>query len=200
MKKRIYISADYAEEKGDREVIDVLHSWGKDSFHAMSFTDTAEVVSGSVTEDEDCRACDLKKEFNRQINISSVVLFIVGDKTAERCAGSFCQRLEKGANCPCTPYKQNSKGTKMCKWFSTSKAEGDDIGNINKYTYLEHEFRQARSKDKEIIIIYNSLKKQQGWLPDYMKNHQYIEIPFWKYDERGNKVGDYSNLKRLLGF
>jgi len=30
MCKRVYISADYAEESGDRDVIEVLHGWAKD--------------------------------------------------------------------------------------------------------------------------------------------------------------------------
>ncbi len=200
MKKRIYISADYAEENGDRDVVNVLHGWAKDSIHIMDFTDTAQVVSGSVALDDDCRACDLKKEFNKQINASSIVLFIIGDKTAERKAGSSCQRLDREINCPCTPYKQNSKGAKTCKWGSTSKATGDDIGNINHYSYIEHEFRQACRRKKEIVILYNSLKKQPSWLPDYMVGYTFNEIPFWKYDANGNKIGDYSTLKNILGF
>lgn len=74
MSKRIYISADYAIPSGDREVVDVLHKWASDSIHTIDFVDTALVVSGSVSADPDCRICDLKKEFNAQINVSSVVL------------------------------------------------------------------------------------------------------------------------------
>ena len=36
----------------------------------------AKVVSGSVSVDDDCRPCDLKAEFNRQINASSSANFI----------------------------------------------------------------------------------------------------------------------------
>ena len=69
----------------------------------------AKVVSGSVSEKPDCRICDLKKEFNRQINASSVVFFIIGDKTAARTAGSACSRAIS-SNSPyyCTPYKENA--------------------------------------------------------------------------------------------
>ncbi len=82
MRKRIYISADYSPSDGDRNVIDVLHSWGNDSVHTVDYVDTAGVVSGSVSADSDCRPCDLKAEFNRQINASSSVIFVIGDKTA----------------------------------------------------------------------------------------------------------------------
>lgn len=75
------------KQTGDRDVIEELHKWGKDSFHIVKYVDTAEVVSGSILADSDCRPCDLKKEFNAQINVSSAVIFIIGDKTASRTAG-----------------------------------------------------------------------------------------------------------------
>ena len=113
MRKRVYISADYSIDDGDRDVIEVLHSWGNDSIHKVDYVDTAEVVSGSVSNDPNCRTCDLKSEFNRQINASSCVIFIIGDKTALRTAGSGCQRNHKEwYNCVCTPYKQNANGSK----------------------------------------------------------------------------------------
>lgn len=71
MSKRVYISADYSEADGDRNVVDELHKWGEDNLHKVDYTDTAKVVSGSVSSDSDCRPCDLKAEFNRQINVSS---------------------------------------------------------------------------------------------------------------------------------
>ena len=71
MSKRVYISADYSESNGDRAVVDELHKWGKDKLHKVDYVDTAEVVSGSVSENSDCRPCDLKKEFNSQIIVSS---------------------------------------------------------------------------------------------------------------------------------
>ena len=99
MSKRVYISADYSESNGDREVVDELHKWGNDALHKVDYIDTAEVVSGSVSEDPNCRPCDLKKEFNSQINVSSAVIIIIGDKTASRTAGSICKRFSDGAGC-----------------------------------------------------------------------------------------------------
>lgn len=87
MSKQVYISADYAENDGDREVVNVLHKWSDDNVHKVSFVDMSQVASGSVSQDSDCRPCDLKKEFNAQINASSAVIFIVGDMTAYRTAG-----------------------------------------------------------------------------------------------------------------
>ena len=92
MSKRVYISADYSEVNGDRDVVEELHKWGKDNLHKVDYVDTAEVVSGSVSRNPDCRPCDLKSEFNRQINVSSAVIFVIGDKTALRTAGSVCKR------------------------------------------------------------------------------------------------------------
>jgi len=202
MSKRVYISADYSEEDGDRDVIELLHSWGEDNLHKVDYCDTAEVVSGSVSKDADCRACDLKKEFNDQINASSAVIFVIGDKTAARTAGSSCKRLSNGAGCECTPYKQNANGKVTCKIWSSiyTTSSNEDLGKINTYSYIEHEFKQAIRKKKTIIIVYNSLIRQPGWLPSYMSDYADEAKPFWKKNNYGAKVGDYQFIKQALGY
>ena len=202
MSKRVYISADYSVEDGDRNVVNQLHKWANDNQHKIDFCDTALVVSGSVSNNSDCRSCDLKAEFNRQINASSVVIFVIGDKTASRTAGSACKRIIEGEGCACTPYKQNTNGSNVCKiWGETCKpGPNEDVGNINAYSYLKHEFEQARKKGKTIVIVYNSLYKQLRWLPSYMKDYEDIAHPFWKLNAQGNKVGDYMFIKNALGY
>ncbi len=201
MSKRVYISADYSEYDGDRDVVNELHKWGNDKLHKVDYVDTAQVVSGSVSNDPDCRACDLKKEFNKQINASSAVIFIIGDKTSSRVAGSSCKRIYAGAYCECTPYKQNSKGQVYCKHLNVyGVSSNNDLGNINSYSYIEHEFRQARKKNKTIIIVYNSRNKQSNWLPTYMKDYEILAHPFWTRNLLGNIVGDYSYIKQALGY
>lgn len=202
MSKRVYISADYSENDGDRNVVDELHSWAEDNKHKVDFVDTAQVVSGSVSDDDDCRPCDLKKEFNKQINISSVVIFIIGDKTASRTAGSSCKRNSEGEGCDCTPYKHNANGTTICKIKGSTRTPSadEDIGTINTYSYLKHEFEQAKRKNKTIIIVYNSLYHQADWLPSYMSEYEDDAHPFWKKNTNGNKVGDYQYIKQALGY
>ncbi len=202
MSKRVYISADYSENDGDRDVIDLLHTWGTDNKHKTDFVDTAQVVSGSVSDDDDCRPCDLKKEFNDQINASSAVIFIVGDKTASRTAGSSCKRNEDGEGCDCTPYKQNKNGTSTCKikGGTHTPAADEDLGKINTFSYLEHEFRQAKRKKKTIIIVYNSFYNKSSWLPSYMSEYKDDAHPFWTYNASGDKVGDYQYIKAALGY
>ena len=202
MSKRVYISADYATKDGDREVIELLHIWGTDNKHKTDFVDTAQVVSGSVSNNKDCRPCDLKSEFNSQINASSAVIFIVGDKTASRTAGSSCKRNTEGEGCPCTPYKQNTNGTSTCIIYGKTytPAVDADLGKINNFSYIEHEFRQAVRKEKTIIVIYNSLYRQPGWLPPYMKAYEDEAYPFWKKNVYGERVGDYQYIKAALGY
>lgn len=202
MSKRVYISADYSETDGDRDVIDVLHTWSEDNYHKVDYVDTAEVVSGSVSDDDDCRPCDLKAEFNRQINASSYVLFVIGDKTASRTAGSSCRRNKEGAYCSCTPYKQNSNGHSICKiWGGTyTPAADEDIGKINEFSYIKHEFKQAARKKKNIIVVYNSLHKQPGWLPSYMSSYEDEAQPFWISNSWGEKSGNYDFIKKALGY
>lgn len=200
MSKRVYISADYSEDDGDREVVETLKKWGNDSLHKVDFTDMAEVKSGSVSDSDDCRPCMLKEEFNQQINLSSAVIFVVGDKTAMRMAGSNCERPEKEwYECACASYKQNFKGRKRCNVYNVYPAVGD-VGNINKYSYLKHEFEQAKIKSKNIIIFYNSLRNESQWLPSYMIEYVQQAQPFWLRDSEGKKVGNYSYLKKALGY
>lgn len=202
MAKHVYISADYSIYDGDRDVIDVLHGWSDDSLHKVDYCDTAQVVSGSVSRDPDCRACDLKKEFNRQINASSAVIFIIGDKTSSRTAGSSCKRNEEGEGCSCTPYKQNANGSVYCKIYGTTTTPGpnEDVGEINTYSYLRHEYEQAKKKGKTIIVLYNSLNKQSTWLPWYMAECAENAQPFWIKNAYGNKVGNYQFVKQTLGY
>lgn len=200
MSKRVYISADYAEGRGDRDVVETLNNWGQDNLHKVDFVDMAKVVSGSISNDSDCRPCDLKREFNKQINASSVVIFVVGDKTASRTAGSSCSRVNKSwEECSCTPYKQNTNGTKTCKAYNTSNP-GGDVGNINSYSYLRHEFEQAKKREKTIVVIYNSLRKESDWLPSYMQKYETDAQPFWIKNDRGERVGNYTYIKQVLGY
>ena len=200
MSKQVYISADYATD-GDKEVVEELVGWGKDNKHKVDFIDMSNPSSGSVANSDDCRICDLKAEFNTQINASSAVIFIVGDKTASRTAGSACERNSKEwYECYCTPYKQNTKGQKICKHTSTTSATNVNIGTINTYSYIRHEFEQAKKKGKPIIIVYNSTRYETAWLPSYMKGYEDYAHPFWKYNENYDKVGDYEYIKEVLGF
>lgn len=202
MSKRVYISADYDDDNGDQAVVEELVKWGSDSLHKVDFIDMSKVSSGSVANDSDCRICDLKAEFNRQINASSVVIFVVGDMTGSRTAGSGCDRVSKEqCLCACTPYKQNTNGAKPCKVSITSiPGENDDCGNINKFSYLRHEFEQAKKRKYTIIIVYNSTRKETSWLPSYMSGYENYAHPFWKIDTYGRKVGDYYYIKEVLGF
>ena len=202
MNKRIYISADYSTDEGDLDVVETLTRWGRDSLHKLSFIDMSQVVSGSVSKDKDCRPCDLKKEFNRQINASSAVIIVIGNKTACRTAGSNCSRTNKEqSDCTCTPYKQNTNGVKTCKVYNTSTpGEDDDVGEINSYSYLRHEFEQAKKRKRTIIVVYNSLRKESDWLPSYMKSYESIAQPFWIKNSFGQKVGNYTYIKQVLGY
>lgn len=201
MSKQVYVSADYDSSNGDQAVVEELVKWGKDDKHKVSFVEMSNPSSGSVSDGDDCRICDLKKEFNSQINASSAVIFVVGDMTKYRIAGSGCDRNNKDwYECYCTPYKQNANGQKVCKWSSTKSATNGDVGNINSYSYLRHEFEQAKKKGKSIIIVYNSTRYESSWLPSYMDDYVDNAVPFWTQDANGNKVGNYSYIKEALGF
>lgn len=48
MRKRVYISADYSEDSGDRNVVETLNQWVTDNLHKVDFVDMEKVVSGSI--------------------------------------------------------------------------------------------------------------------------------------------------------
>jgi hypothetical protein len=85
-------------------------------------------------------------------------------------------------------------------FLTSTPGEDDDVGNINGFSYLRHEFEQAKKRKKTIIIVYNSTRKELSWLPSYMSGYESIAVPFWKYDLYGRKVGDYSYIKGALGY
>lgn len=200
MSKQVYISADYSDGSGDRDVVAELNKWGSDNLHKVDFIDMAKVASGSVSKDPDCRICDLKDEFNRQINASSAVVIVVGDKTASRTAGSVCSRATRSQPyCTCTPYKQNTKGVRPCKMYMLPSS-GSDVNPVNTYSYLRHEFEQAQKRGKPIIVVYNSFYKQSTWLPSYMSGYASSAQPFWVRDSFGRKVGNYALIKGALGY
>lgn len=200
MEKQIYISADYAND-GDRKVVETLNQWGNDNLHSLNFVDMSKVVSGSVSNDPDCRPCDLKREFNRQINASSYVIFIVGDKTAIRTAGSICSKAMNNYGYMCTPYKQNSNGQKYCRNYHINLYENNsDVYEVNTYSYLQHEFEQAKKRCKKIIIVYNSMRNESEWLPSYMNGYENYAFPFWTYDTNYNRVGNYQKIKEELEY
>lgn len=197
MNKRIYISADYAENDGDRKVVEELKKWGRDNKHSSDFVDMAEVVSGSVSKNNpDCRICDLKEEFNKQINKSSIVLLVVGDKTKDRTAGSGCDMHMH----MCTPYKQNTNGTRPCMRHSKHDPSDGSVNPINQYSYLRHEFEQAKAMGKKIVIVYNSSRRETSWLPSYMRGYADKAVPFWTNDGYLSRSGNYKVIKGLLGY
>ena len=65
---------------------------------------------------------------------------------------------------------------------------------------MKHKFKQDEKRNKKIIIVYNSSRKESTWLPSYMKAYEKEARPFWTKNILGDKVGDYSYIKEVLGF
>ena len=83
---------------------------------------------------------------------------------------------------------------------STVPAGNENVGCINSYSYLRHEFEQAKKRNKKIIVVYNSTRYESDWLPVYMSEYKAAARPFWITDDSGYKVGDYYCIKEALGF
>ena len=181
MSKQVYISADYAEYDGDRDVVEELNKWGSDNLHKVDFIDMSKVASGSVSKDPDCRICDLKQEFNRQINASSAVIFVVGDKTALRTAGSACKRSGNDqGSCNCTPYKQNTNGTKPCMYDAPHcifNYHGND--HVIEYNKIHDAVKECLDMD----AIYTRNEYVPQWRGSVIKNNYIYNIGIYPVGE-----------------
>ena len=87
----------------------------------------------------------------------------------------------------------------MCK-MSMLPYPGSDVNPVNTYSYLRHEFEQAKKRGKNIVVVYNSLYRQLTWLPSYMSGYASSAQPFWVRDSLGRKVGNYALIKGALGY
>lgn len=171
----------------------MLNKWGQDDLHSIDFVDMAKVTSGSITSNPDCRPCDLKNEFNQQINQSSIVIFIVGDMTKYRTAGEACRKN----NNSCTPYKQNFNGTKNCDFNKVFRySTYSNVCPVNNYSYLRHEFEQAKKRNKKNVILYNSTRCEANWLPFYMAGYEQYAFPFWL--NKVTETPNYYQIKKVL--
>ena len=52
MSKQVYISADYSADSGDRDVVEVLNTWGTDNYHKVDFIDMAKAEDSAYWDPE----------------------------------------------------------------------------------------------------------------------------------------------------
>lgn len=197
MSKRVFVSADWKEpfvsHSWDKEVVDRIRKWKNDSRYGIDIICTDDVHK-SVTDNLDCRRCDIKEECGKFINLSSIVIFVVGDNTASKtagaCNGISCSPAYSGQNKVCCKYffpdnfdKLFSKGWSM--------------------SYLQYEITTAVLAKKSIVLVYNSVYKQESWIPSWYKNllktysvKELCRMAFWK-DKKHTK-DCYQDIKLYL--
>jgi len=177
MSKKVYVSADWKEpfdsHSWDKEVVDRIRQWGKDSRYGIEIVCT-DNVHNSVTNNNDCRRCDIKNECRSQIIKSDIIIFVIGDKTATKnagpCDGFYCSPAYSGAE------------KKICNRNYLL----EPIYSWKDMSYLELEITTAVLNNKPIIIVYNSVKHQNSWIPSWYtklcKDYNVRPIgdfPFW---------------------
>ena len=191
-----FVSADWKEpydtHSWDKEVVDRIRKLGTDARYGVEITCTDDVHK-SVIYDEDCRRCEIKEECRSKIKLSSIVIFVVGDNTARKAAGGCdsisCSPAYSGA------YKKN------CKYFYKNFA--NPFENGRKMSYLQYEITTAVKEKKKIILVYNSARKEVGWIPAWyntLLNNNVAEelcrVAFWK---DGFHTKDcYQDIKQYL--
>lgn len=194
MSKRVFVSADWKEpfdsHSWDKEVVDRIRRWKNDNRYGVDLICTDD-VHNSVTQNIDCRRCDIKEECGRYIKSSNVVIFVVGDKTASKKAGA-CDGIS------CSPaYSSLSK--RNCKSNHSVQVYG-----WKEMSYLEYEITTAIHEKKNIILVFNSVYKQENWIPTWYKNllkdsvevKELCCVAFWK--DKAHTQDCYQDIKNYL--
>lgn len=193
MSKKVFVSADWKEpfdsHSWDKEVVDRIREWKDDSRYGVDLSCTDD-VHNSVTRKKDCRRCDIKEECGRYIKSSSVVIFVVGDNTGSKKAGA-CDGVD------CAPaYSGLPK--KACNSHLSNQ-----ISNWKGMSYLEYEITTAVLEKKNIVVVFNSVYKQENWIPAWYKsllrNYYVNELhrtAFWK--DRDHTQDCYQDIKAYL--
>lgn len=193
MSKRVFVSADWKEpfdsHSWDKEVVDRIRKWKDDNRYGVDLICTDD-VHNSVTGKSDCRRCDIKEECGKYIKSSSVVIFVVGDNTARKQAGA-CDGVS------CSPaYSGLQK--KYCKSYLPNQ-----ISNWKEMSYLEYEITRTVLEKKDIILVFNSVYKQESWIPAWYKSlvkrcrvNELCRIAFW--NDRDHTKDCYQDIKTYL--
>lgn len=197
MSKRVFVSADWKEpfdsHSWDKEVVDRIRKWKNDNRYGVDIICTDDVHK-SVTENSDCRRCDIKEECRRYINSSSVVVFVVGDNTASKKAGA-CDSIS------CSPaYSGQQKS--YCKYFLNENFANPFPGS-REMSYLQYEITTAVLTGKSIVLVYNSVYRQESWIPSWYKSllrthnvNELCRVAFWK--DSAHTQDCYQDIKIYL--
>jgi len=194
MRTKVYVSADWKEpfdkHSSDKEVVNRIRQWGYDSRYGVDITCT-DNVHNSVTNDDDCRRCDIKNECRSQILKSDIIVFVVGDKTATKNAGPCDGRY-------CSPAYSGEE-----KKYCNRNFLLDPIDTWKDMSYLEFEISTAVLFRKPILIVYNSVYHQESWIPSwYTKLCKYNPVkelgdfPFWT--DAGHTKDNYRDIGARL--
>lgn len=197
MRKRVFVSADWREpfnsHSWDKAVVDRIRQWNYDNRYGVDFICTDD-VHNSVTENTNCRRCDIKKECGEYVKSSSVVIFVVGDNTGSKKAGA-CDGIS------CSPaYSGQQKS--YCKYFFNGSSNNPFL-EWRGMSYLQYEITTAVLSEKNIVLVYNSAYKQESWIPGWYKSllrnyrvHELCRLAFWK--DSSHTMDCYQNIKPYL--
>lgn len=195
--KKVFVSADWKEpfdsHSWDKQVVDRIRHWGDDSRYGVELICTDD-VHDSVIENTDCRRCDIKEECGKFIKLSSIVIFVVGDNTADKKAGA-CDSSS------CSPAYSNLQKL-SCK-FRYNENFANSFSGGRKMSYLQYEITTAVLEKKSIILVFNSAKKQESWIPAWynklVNNYDVDElcrVAFWIDSDHSKDC--YQDIKEYL--
>lgn len=200
MGKNIFVSADWKDDfvnslSDDKIVVERIRTWSNSANYGVNFRYT-DAVHKSVlnSNNPDCRRCDIKLECEHQIEWSSIVIIVIGDKTKTKGSGACDGQA-------CSPA-ESWKPKVPCKLVHAAPGQETNVVYYAE-SYLEHEIRIALTLKKKIILVFNSVNVMIDWIPQFYlseivknPNLELCRVPFWQ-DLRGGK-DCYTSIKRYL--
>ena len=172
-----YIAGDWT---GDRNLIDKLDEWNRDSYLGLHFTDAHDLTQSRDTS----HPCSIKQNLRKRLNVSKSFVLIVGDKTTS---------LTKGSCRYCPQYMNYLYGSPYCRSY----------GTIDYRSFIEYECEMAL-KDynagliKKIVVIYNGcLAPIYSRCPDTLRDVG-KHIGSDTYNVSGQRCWDYYAIKNAI--
>lgn len=158
------------EWDGDKDAIEQLHTWNKNQYWSLSFTD-----AHSLTQARDSSLnCSIKASLSTRLNASKTFVLIVGKNTKNARSGS-CRY--------CDSY--NSLG-QFCVRDKT----------VDHRSYITYECEKAVKDGLKIVVLYNAASVDKTKCPDSVKYSGTHVAMCYKLN--GQYYWDYQAVKAAL--
>lgn len=159
------------EWDGDRDAIDQLHTWNKNNYWSLSFTD-----AHSLTQARDSSLnCSIKASLATRLNASKTFVLIVGSNTKDARSG----------------------GCRYCASYNSWGGYCNKGRTVDHRSYITYECEKAAKDGLKIVVLYNAASVNKSKCPDAVKYAGTHVAMCYKLN--GQYYWDYQAVKAALG-